>query len=122
MGFLNPAAWLLGVLYAVLVALYLWQRQQRRVDVPSLLLWQDVPDEIVRTSRFRPDLLFFLQLLILTLLIAGLAQPYVERAAVGPQPSRHVFVLDSSASMAAREGRASRFDDARAAIAERVGA
>lgn len=122
MGFLNPAAWLFGALYAVLVALYLWQRQRRQVDVPSLLLWQDVPEEIVRSSRFRPDLLFFLQLLILTLLIAALAKPYVERTTVGPQPSRHVFVLDSSASMAAREGRRSRFDSAREAIAERLAA
>jgi hypothetical protein len=120
MGFLNPTALLFGGLYAVLVVLYLWQRQRRQVDVPSLLLWQDVPEEVVRSSRFRPDLLFFLQLLILTLLIAGLAQPYFEHAATGPQPSRHVFVLDSSASMAAREGRASRFDEARDAISERI--
>lgn len=120
MGFLNPAALLFGFLLAVLVALYLWQRQRRRVDVPSLLLWQDVPEEIVRSSRFAPDLLFFLQLAILTLLIGGLAQPYFEHTAVGPQPSRHVFVLDNSASMAAREGRSSRFDGARDAIVERI--
>lgn len=121
MGFLHPAALLFGLLWAVLIALYLWQRQRRRVDVPSLLLWQDVPEEIVRSSRFTPDLLFFLQLAALTLLIAALAQPYFERASAGPQPARHVFVLDNSASMAAREGRSTRFDGARAAISERIG-
>ena len=119
MAFVNPAAWLFGALLGVLIALYLWERSRRRVDVPSLLLWHTVPEAIVRTSRFRPDWLFVLQCLLLLTLIAGLADPYFVRpGAAGP--GRAVFVLDLSASMQAREGRETRFDLARAALRHRV--
>ena len=120
MGLLNPAALLFTTLYAVLVLLYLWERRRRRVEVPSLLLWQVVPEEIVRANRFRPDFLFLLQLLLLTLLIAGLAQPYLRGTALARQPMRYVYILDGSASMQAREGRRTRFEEARDALRRRL--
>ena len=120
MGFLNPSAWFFAALGAVLVALYLWERYRRRVDVPSLLLWETIPDAIVRTSRFRPDFLFVLQLLVLTLLIAGLADPYLSGGGEAAG-SRYIFILDTSASMQAREGPGTRFDAARAALGRRLG-
>jgi hypothetical protein len=115
MGFIHPGALALGILFAVLIALYLWERSRRRFDVPSLLLWQVVPDAVVRTRRFRPDWLFVLQCLLLALLIAGLADPYVHGAAPAGG-SRNVYVLDQSASMQAREGRSTRFELARDAV------
>lgn len=119
MAFVNPAAWLFGLLLAVLIALYLWERSRRRVDVPSLLLWQVVPDAVVRTTHFRLDWLFLLQCLLLAALITGLADPY--RAAPGAAgAARTVLVLDQSASMQAREGRSTRFDLARAALRSRL--
>jgi hypothetical protein len=120
MGLSNPIALAFSVLYVVLFALYLWERHQRRTEVPSLLLWQSIPDAVVRTSRFRPDILFFLQLLLLTALIGALARPHLTGAAGAVTRSRHVYVLDASASMQAREGRRTRFDEARLAIRDRV--
>jgi hypothetical protein len=120
MGFLNPTAFLFAALYGVLVVLYLWQRRQRHIDVPSLLLWAKVPEDVARTSRFLPDLLFVLQLLLLTLLIGGLAHPYVRGVAAERPPTRSIFVLDLSASMQAREGRQTRFEEARTALIRRV--
>ncbi len=122
MQFLNPSAWLFAALFSVLIALYLWERYRRRVDVPSLILWETVPEAIVRTSRFRPDLLFFLQLLLLALLICGLADPYLVGRGTGMATARHIFVVDISASMQAREGRDTRFDQVRAAVRSRLGA
>ena len=119
MAFVNPAAWIFGALFAVLVALYLWERARRRVDVPSLLLWQVLPEAVVRTSRFRPDWLFVLQCLLLLLLIAGLADPYL-RSRGAPGPTRAVLVLDLSASMQAREARETRLDLARTALRRRI--
>lgn len=120
MAFVNPAAWLLGALFAVLIALYLWERSRRHADVPSLLLWQIVPEAIVRTRRFRPDWLFVLQCLLLALLIASLADPYMRARPGHGGPSRSVFVLDLSASMQAREGRDTRFELARTALRQRL--
>ena len=120
MGLSNPIALAFAALYAVLVALYLWERHQRRTEVPSLLLWQSIPDAIVRTSRFRPDLLFFLQLLLLTLLIGALARPYLAGITGTETRARQIYVVDASASMQAREGRQTRFDEARRILRERV--
>jgi phosphoribosylcarboxyaminoimidazole (NCAIR) mutase len=112
MGFLSPLAFIFAGLYSVLVLFYLWERWRRRVTVPSLLLWAAVREDTLRARRFRPDLLFVLQLLLLTCLIFGLARPYLS--AHGAQRSgRHLFVLDTTASMQAREGRGSRFEEAR---------
>lgn len=120
MAFVNPAAWIFGALFAVLIALYLWERARRRVDVPSLLLWQVLPDAVVRTSRFRPDWLFVLQCLLLLLLIAGLADPYLRSRRGAAEPTRSVLILDLSASMQAREARDTRLDLARTALRRRI--
>lgn len=122
MAFVHPDAWVLAVLFGVLIALYLWERARRRADVPSLLLWQAIPDAVMRTSRFRPDWLFVLQCLLLGALIAGLADPYLTARPNPATVARCVLVLDLSASMQAREGRDTRFDLARHAIGARIAA
>lgn len=114
MGVAEPLALAFAGLYGVLVLFYLWERWRRRVVVPSLLLWEAVREDTLRARRFRPDLLFVLQLLLLTCLIVGLARPYVRDPTAPQSHGRHIFVLDTSASMQAREGRTSRFDEARA--------
>ena len=111
--FLEPLALLFSGLYGVLVFFYLWERWRRRVPVPSLLLWEAVREDTIRARRFRPDLLFLLQLLLLTSLIVGLARPYWRDHDGGQMSGRHIFVLDTSASMQARERSASRFEEAR---------
>ena len=114
MGVLDPLALVFAGLYGVLVLFYLWERWRRRVVVPSLLLWETIREDTLRARRFRPDLLFVLQLLLLTCLIAGLARPYVTGANGLQRSGPHIFVLDTSASMQTREARASRFAEARA--------
>jgi len=114
MAFFEPLAFAFAALYGVLILFYLWERWRRRVTVPSLLLWEVVREDVLRARRFRPDLLFILQLLLLTCLIIGLARPYFHDRAAGQATGRHVLVLDTSASMQAREGRSTRFDEARA--------
>jgi von Willebrand factor type A domain/Aerotolerance regulator N-terminal len=121
MGLLNPGALVFASLYGVLVLLYLWDRIRRRLDVPSLLLWQSVREDIVQSRKFRPDLLFVLQALLLAGLIAGLARPYLADGRPAAAARRHIFILDTSASMQAREGRTTRFEEARAALRRRLG-
>jgi hypothetical protein len=114
MGLAEPSALAFSSLFAVLVVLYLWERRRRRVTVPSLLLWQAVREDVLRARRFRPDLLFVLQALLLAALILGLARPYRLGTSAAPVRGRHVFVLDTTASTQALEGRHTRFDELRA--------
>ena len=114
MSFLEPLALLFAGLYGVLVLFYLWERWRRRVVVPSLLLWEAVREDTVRARRFRPDLLFILQALLLACLILGLAKPYLTDAGGGPLGGRHIFLLDTTASMQSRDGRGARYEAARA--------
>ncbi len=120
--FLHPAAWWLAGLLAVLIALYLWERTRRDIEVPSLLLWQAVPIATARAARLRPDWLLLLQAILLLALIAALADPYFDQRSDGAVAGRTVFVLDGSASMQAREGRTTRFEQARHTMRERLAA
>jgi hypothetical protein len=115
MAFADPLALLFSALIGVLVLFYLWERWRRRVIVPSLLLWQAVREDTIRARRFRPDLLFLLQLLALGSLILGLAKPYFPGRDDVAVSARRILVLDTTASMQTREGRSSRFEEARAA-------
>src|SRR5207244_3309966 len=63
--------------------------------------------------RFRPALLFVLQLVLLLALIAGLVRPYVQSATPAAERVRLLVVLDVSASMQAREEGGTRFELAR---------
>lgn len=110
MGILNPTALPLLTLLGLLVLIYLRERWRQRIDVPSLLFWRAVQEDKARLRRFLPDLLFFAQALLLLLLIGGLLRPYRSRTVTEIHGNRHILVVDTSASMQAREGRTRRFD------------
>ncbi len=114
MTFANPAAlWLLTAI-APLAAMYFLKVRRKRVQVPTLLLWQ----QVVRNQRearpfdkFRRHLLFLLQLLALLLLVFALAGPSIAgRQFLGASV---VWIVDGSASMGARAPSPSRFELAR---------
>jgi len=122
MGFANPGALLLAPLLAVLVLLYLWERRRRRLDVPSFLLWEHVPDAVIRRSRFQPDPLFFVQLAILAALMLGLADPFLASGRDSETPDRQIVVLDVSASMQTREADGTRLEQAKRGVRARLDA
>src|SRR5207237_1056150 len=71
LGLANPAGALALGAVGVLIVLHLYGRRRRAVPVGTLFLWQRVPAEPLDRRRFRPDLLFALQLGLLLALIAG---------------------------------------------------
>lgn len=113
MTLLNPAGLLFAIFLVGLFLLYLWERNQRRVDVPSMLLWEVVPESVVRRNRFQPDSLFWLQFAGLACLVFGLAGPYFEDTDRTHLPHRAILILDLSASMQTIEDGVSRLDLAR---------
>ena len=112
MGFSSPYGLASLVFVGLLVLLHLRHRHRRDVEIPSLLLWRMVRDE-PRSGRFRPNLLFALQLALLAALGTAVARPYWAEPASSVTSSRTVFVFDVSASMQAVEGGERRFDQAR---------
>jgi len=116
----EPLALLFGGLFGLLVLYHMWERRRRPVVVPSLLLWHVVSEDVIRARRFRPDLLFVLQVLALAAMILGLARPYLSGVAGSEPTGRHILVVDTTASMQSREGRQTRFAAARAAAVDRL--
>ena len=107
MEFLNPAALYALFLLPLLLIPYLIKRAPRRLVFSSLLLLRDLSSP----SLGRPwgwlhlPPIFFLQLLLLVLLILALAEPVFSL-----RPLKIAIVLDNSASMQGLEGQKSRFE------------
>lgn len=106
MEFLNPIA-LYGLLaLPLLLVPYLIRRKPRRVLFSSLLLMNESAGQpnVKPWGRLRLPPVFFLQLLLLALLILALAEPVFTSL-----PSQVAVVIDNSASMQAQEGETTRF-------------
>ncbi|HEY7155777.1 MAG TPA: BatA domain-containing protein [Gemmataceae bacterium] len=103
----------------VLVAIYWLRTRHRRYPVSSLMLWLDPRESQqggTRIDRLRTPLLFFLELLALTLLVLAAADPQLPlRQSVRPL----IVVLDDSFSMQAG-GEQSPRNRAIAALAEEL--
>ncbi len=119
MEFLHPAA-LFGLLALPLLLLpYLIRRKPRRVIFSSLLLLLEAGDQASRRQWGRIHLpwIFFLQLLLLALLVFALSEPVLSVS-----PTNIAIVLDNSASMQTLEDGKTRFalaqEKARSLIAE----
>lgn len=110
MEFLNPAALYAFFLLPLLLIPYLIKRRPRRLVFSSLLFLRDL--STAASGRpwgklYLPPI-FFLQLLLLVLLILALAEPVLS-----VRPLKVAVILDNSASMQALEGEKSRFELAR---------
>ena len=106
MEFLNPSA-LYGLLALPLLLIpYLIRRKPQRVMFSSLLLLTDYDPSARRRpwGRFRLPPSFFLQLLLLTLLVLALAEPVLS-----VRPTHIAILLDNSASMQTLEDGKTRF-------------
>lgn len=112
MSFAVPSLlmWLVPLMGAI-VALYLLKMRRKDFVVPATFLWPSMTFEVRANSlfqRLRLSLLLFLQLLAVALLVLALSRPQVRQR--GLSGDLTVLVLDTSASMSAREGNGTRFD------------
>jgi len=101
--------------------LYFLKLRRAKIEVPSTYLWQRSLEDMQVNSlwqRLRSSLLMWLQLLIAILLLLSLLPlgcRMTER--VG---QRHIFLLDTSASMRATDVAESRFEQAKAQIEAKI--
>jgi hypothetical protein len=119
MGFSSPLGLTALLFAALLVLLHLRRRRQREIEVSSLILWEAVRDE-TRRGRFRPNLLFVLQVALLGALGLAVAHPYWSEPAAPVAGGRAVLVFDVSASMQTIEDGERRFDRARRKAGELI--
>jgi hypothetical protein len=112
--FTNPLAFWGLLALPALVAIYWLRNRFRRQPVSSLMLWtepMDAPTGGTRIDRLRTPLLFYLELIALTLLVLAAADPQVPLGR-GARPL--VVVLDDSFSMHAGGEQSARLQAARA--------
>ena len=121
MTLLNPAGLLLLLSLPVIVLLHLFRQERRRQEVSSLFLWREISAS--HSHRIRPRLLsnihLILQLLAATAAALALSQPALPSGAGGA--SRMVILIDTSASMRAREDQITRLELAKNRAREVIG-
>ncbi len=123
MGFETPLGLLALGLLAPLAWLYLRVREQPPAAVSSLRLWESIAEPPEPRRRPKLPLRFFLQAALVAALALALAQPWIagspadQTATAAPE---RIIVLDNSASMHARNGDGTRFEQARAAAVDRL--
>lgn len=121
MGFINLLAFGYLALIALVVLIYFFSKKKYIVQVPSLIPWNILKEDVVRSKIFRIDLLFLLQILLILLLVFFLAHPYLKSNIINISGKNVILVIDSSASMQTSEDNGSRFDQARTQALEMVG-
>ena len=88
-----------------LVILYFLKLRRKSVEVSTTLLWKKSIDDLQANApfqRLRRNILLLLQLLVLLAALLALAQP--QSSAQAGAGTRHVFLVDRSASMKAIDG------------------
>ncbi|GAB4109379.1 MAG: VWA domain-containing protein [Roseiflexaceae bacterium] len=113
MSFALPLGLLALLILPIIVVIHLIGARRRRQVIPSLLLWQGIPvrPEGARWRILPLSLLLLLHLIAAALIAVALGQPQWAGLTDG---ARHTAILlDTSTSMATREGPTTRLDQAR---------
>jgi len=112
---------LLALVPPAIFALYFLKLRRRPVEVPSTYLWQRAIEDLRVNSlwqRLRNSLLLLLQLLVIALVMLALGRPtWRASKRLG---ERTVFLIDTSASMAAVDVRPSRLEEAKRRVLEQI--
>jgi hypothetical protein len=107
---------------AIIILFYLLKLKRKRRVVSSVILWQRALEEMEANAplkRLRRSLLLLLQLVALVALVFSLARPLVTTSALASGST--IIIIDSSASMSARdEAGGTRLDRAKALAREMV--
>lgn len=107
MTWLTPA--LAGIAAAIaipsLIILYFLKLRRRDLEVSTTLLWKKAIQDLQANAPFqklRRNILLILQLIILAAALVAIAQPQIKGQAA--QGSRHIILIDRSASMSSTDG------------------
>src|SRR5439155_17697328 len=115
---MNTLVWwqwgLLALVPPAIIALYFLKLRRQPLEVPSTYLWSRAIEDLHVNSlwqRLRQSLLLFLQLLLIAIIVLTLLRPGWSGTKL--EGRRFVFLVDTSASMAANDISPSRLDQAK---------
>ena len=114
MNFLNPFSFILAALLPIIVLMYLLRLRRPQQIVSSTYLWQRLVRDVEANApwqKLQRNILMILQLLFLIALILALANPFFWSTGTGS--SSMIFIIDTSASMAATDVKPSRIEAAK---------
>lgn len=115
MNFLFPIGLLALITLPLIVLLHLMRERRRRVLIPSLMLWEQLPrrQDGPRRRILPITLLLLLHLVAAALLALAISRPQFIGIA-GHQATHTAILIDTSTSMGAQERSGTRLDQARA--------
>ncbi|MGE7661879.1 vWA domain-containing protein [Peribacillus sp. NPDC097197] len=115
----NPLFFLLTIFIGAVILFYFFRKQYEKTTISSNLLWEQVLNEWQASPwlhKLQHNLLFWLQLLVLLLLMFALVRPFWFQKGI---PGDHlILIVDTSASMSAKEGDLTRFEKAKQEVGE----
>lgn len=119
---LMPWQWaVLAAVPPLIVLLYFLKLKRRPIEVPSTYLWRRAIEDLHVNSiwqRIRRNVLLFLQLLLVALIMMAVLRPGCRGTTlVG---DRFIFLIDTSASMGAKERGGTRLDLAKRRVSELI--
>lgn len=114
MAFLTPLSFLLLLLIPLVIMMYLLKLRRTEQQVSSVYLWQRMVRDLEANApwqRLRRNLLLLLQVLFLAFIILALARPFTRAEGSGSQST--IIIIDTSASMAAKDAAPDRLEAAK---------
>ena len=122
MSFLAPTLLWFFALAPVIALFYFPKLKRQSEPISSTYLWQRTIEDLrvnAPFQRMRRNILLLLQLLFVTLLVLALSRPVMEKSAEAGK--HYICMIDTSASMGARDVKPSRLDAARREALRLVG-
>lgn len=119
MGFTNFWPLFLLITVPLLIMLYILKRKYKEEVISSSLLWKEVYKNTRATTpweKFRKNIMFLLQLLILLLIIFALMKPFLKFG--GESYKNVVIVVDNTASMSTIYNEKTRLEEAKSLAKE----
>src|SRR5678810_169430 len=114
MIFLHPIALAWAAVAIPIIGLYILRIRRRRQEVPTQIFWNQIFQDSAPRSlwrRLRHWLSLLAQLAFMLMLVLALADPI--STGQSRRPVHYLLVLDQSASMRAKDGSPTRFDQAK---------
>lgn len=121
MRLLSPNALWFLTLIPIFILMYILKQKFEEKEIGSLFLWQQVLQDTEAASpfqRLRKNILFFLQFLILLLIIFSLTDPFLLWK--NKNYENVIMVIDTSGSMSAKADKNTRLEEAKKKATEGV--